>query len=392
MVKSEYYVENMNLAGKNVVCRCDFNVPMKNGVIMDDFRIRSAIPTIQTILSKKPKYVMIVSHFGRPAKGADNAKYSLQFLVPVLSSYLNAPVQFLAHGISEKTLYELQAQPPSVQAQPPSVQHTTSDEPMIYLLENVRFHEEETAFDKTDDANPVIALYKEMGDVFICDAFGCVHRSHMSITCGKRFQKAYGYGHLIKKEMDALSMLTNTSSGKKMLCIIGGNKIEDKLPIIDSLKIVPHSTMYIAGGLAKKYKGTDQNVKTMRDGYGNTEVNQTSYPIPNIFNSEYHAYDIGKDSLQEIMDLVKQHDIVFWNGTLGIIEHDIYKAGTVAFMNHLCSQTDTMVIIGGGETASMVPKVAPSHFYVSTGGGALLEYIENKILHNTLIVGLAIYE
>jgi phosphoglycerate kinase len=379
MVKSEYYVENMELAGKGVVCRCDFNVPMKNGAIMDDLRIRSAIPTIQTILSKKPNYVVIVSHFGRPKPGSDNTKYSLQFLVPVLSNHLNAPVQFLANGISEKTLYELQ--------------HTISDEPMIYLLENIRFHAEETAFDATDDSNPVIILYKEMGDVFICDAFGCVHRSHMSITCGKRFQKAYGYGHLIKKEVDALSILTDNASGKKMLCVIGGNKIEDKLPIIDSLKTVPNSTIYIAGGLAKKYIGSNPNVQTMRDGYGNTEVNMISYPISDIFNSEYNAYDIGKNSLKEIVELVKVNDIVFWNGTLGIIEHPIYKEGTVALMNELCFQTGKIVIIGGGETASMVPAISSlGHFYVSTGGGALLEYIENKILHNTLIVGLAIYE
>jgi phosphoglycerate kinase len=381
MVKPEYYVEHMDLTGKNVICRCDFNVPMKNGLIMDDFRICSAIPTIQTILSKKPNYVIIVSHFGRPVPGADNTKYSLRFLLPVLSKCLNAPVQFLERGISEQTLYDLQ--------------HTTSDKPIIYLLENIRFHAEETAFDKTDDSNPVVTLYKQMGDVFICDAFGCVHRSHMSITCGKRFQKAYGYGHLIKKEMDALSLLTGSTSDKKMLCIIGGNKIEDKLPIIDSLKTVPQSTIYIAGGLAKKYKGSNgsnQNVITMRDGYGNTEVNRTSYLIPDIVNSQYNAYDIGKNSLKEIVNLVKAHDIVFWNGTLGIIEHPLYKEGTITLMNELCSQTEKLVIIGGGETASMVPKVVPTHFYVSTGGGALLEYIENKILHGTLIVGLAIYE
>ena len=105
MVKSEYDVEHMDLMGKNVVCRCDFNVPMKNGLIMDDFRIYSAIPTIQTILKKKPNYVVIVSHFGRPSPGADNTKYSLRFLVPVLSKCLNAPVQFLEHGISDKTVF-----------------------------------------------------------------------------------------------------------------------------------------------------------------------------------------------------------------------------------------------------------------------------------------------
>jgi 3-phosphoglycerate kinase len=177
-----------------------------------------------------------------------------------------------------------------------------------------------------------------------------------------------------------------------MLCIIGGNKIEDKLPIIDSLKTVPQSTIYVAGGLAKKYTGSESNVRTMKDGYGNMEVNMVSYPILDIFNSEYHAYDIGDTSLNEIMNLISSHDVIFWNGTLGIIEHPVYKEGTVLLMNYLASQTGKLVIIGGGETASMVPKSSTlGHFYISTGGGALLEYIENKILHNMLIVGLAIY-
>jgi phosphoglycerate kinase len=382
MMKSEYYVDNMDLTGKNVVCRCDFNVPTKNGVIMDDFRIRSAIPTIQTILSKKPNYVLIVAHFGRPKPGADNTQYSLQFLKPVLDKYLNTSVQFLENGISDQTLYELQ--------------HTTSaDEPMIYLLENIRFHTEETAFDTTDDTNPVVSLYKEMGDVFICDAFGCVHRSHMSITCGKRFQKSYGYGHLIKKEVDELSILTSSTNNEKLLCIIGGNKIADKLPLIDSLKTVPNSTIYIAGGLAKNYTGSNTdgvtNVQTMTDGIGNTEVNMTAYPIPDIFNSEYNAYDIGEHSLTTLMRLANSAEIIFWNGTLGIIEHEIYKAGTVSLMTYLSRQTCKRVIIGGGETASMVPSDSLSHFYVSTGGGALLEFIENMILYNKLIVGLDIY-
>lgn len=374
MIRPEYDVEKMDLVGKKVVCRCDFNVPMKNGVIMDDFRIRSAIPTIQTILSKKPKYVMLTSHFGRPIPNCDNRKYSLQFLVPVLESFLNVRVHFLPQGIHESTLETLE-----------------NLESTIYLLENVRFHTEETTYGTLDASNPVVSLYKQFGDVFICDAFGCVHRNHMSITCGKHFQKSYGYGHLIKKEMDALGMLTN-SKDKKILCIIGGNKIEDKLPIIESLKIVPQSTIFIAGGLAKKYKGTGSNVVVMKDGYGNTEVNMISHAIPDIFNSEYNAYDIGENSLQHIIDVVSQHDVIFWNGTLGIIEHEIYKAGTVTLMKHLCKQ-DKQVIIGGGETASMVPvDTSLEHVYVSTGGGALLEYIENRILHGTNIVGLEIYE
>jgi phosphoglycerate kinase len=375
MICPEYEVDQMDLEGKRVVCRCDFNVPMKNGAIMDDFRIRSAIPTIQTIISKKPKYVMLTSHFGRPIPNCDNRKYSLQFLVPVLEHYLNTSIQFLPHGIHKSTLEMLETM-----------------ETTIYLLENVRFHTEETTYGTLDASNPVVSLYKEFGDVFICDAFGCVHRNHMSITCGKHFQKSYGYGHLIKKEMDALGMLIN-GTNKKILCIIGGNKIEDKLPIIESLKTVPHSTIFIAGGLAKKYKGTGSNVIVMKDGYGNTEVNTISHAIPDIFKSEYHAYDIGENSLQQLMELVSQNDVIFWNGTLGIIEHEIYKAGTVTLMEHLCKCNDKLLIIGGGETASMVPADSSlGHVYVSTGGGALLEYIENRILHAKNIVGLEIYE
>jgi phosphoglycerate kinase len=118
-----------------------------------------------------------------------------------------------------------------------------------------------------------------------------------------------------------------------------------------------------------------------------------SHAIPDIFNSDYHAYDIGEKSLQQILDLVSQHDVIFWNGTLGIIEHEIYKTGTVTLMKHLCECTDKLLIIGGGETASMVPAtISLEHVYVSTGGGALLEYIENRILHGKNIVGLELYE
>jgi phosphoglycerate kinase len=127
----------------------------------------------------------------------------------------------------------------------------------IYLLENLRFHEEETAYEKdsTGQCGNIVNIYKGLGDVFVCDAFGCAHRKHLSIYAMKSFEKPYGYGHLIKKELDAISALVN-SPDKKVLGIIGGNKIQDKIPIIESLRKIPGSKIYVAGGLAKQYNST----------------------------------------------------------------------------------------------------------------------------------------
>ena len=255
-INEKYYFENLDLNNKGVVCRFDFNVPRnKEGEVTDDFRVFSAIPTIKTILDKNPKYLILTSHFGRP-QGKDKS-LSLRFLIPILQRYLLREVKFLEHGISEETIDAISS---------------LESESTIYLLENLRFHEEETAYEKkSDTCEKIVNIYKELGDVFICDAFGCAHRKHLSIYAMKHFGKPYGYGLLIKKELDAISSLIN-SHDKKVLGIIGGNKIQDKLPIIDSLKKIPNSKIYIAGGLAKQYKSTSANEFVMCDGYGSSDL------------------------------------------------------------------------------------------------------------------------
>ena len=374
-IKEKYYLENLPIKGQGVVCRFDFNVPRnKENEVTDDFRVFSAIPTIETILSKGPKYVILASHFGRP-KGK-NAALSLKFLIPILKKYLKREVKFLEDGLNEKTLEKLGCEDPEG----------------IYLLENLRFHEEETVYEKdATSCEKLTNIYKDLGDVFICDAFGCAHRKHLSIYSMKYFGKPYGYGHLIKKELDAISNLIN-SPGKKVLGIIGGNKIKDKFPIIDSLKKIPGSKIFIAGGLAKQYSTNCTNEFVMYDGYGSYSLETEPEYIPAINESKLNVYDIGKDSIEWLKHYIKTSDIIFWNGSLGVIEHEEYRKGSLELLEFLFEQKDKTIIIGGGETASLIKdKTNNSNVYVSTGGGALLEYLQNKILHNLSLVGLEIY-
>jgi glyceraldehyde 3-phosphate dehydrogenase len=368
-IKNKYYFENIEMTDKRVVCRLDLNVPTINGEITDDFRITSAIPTIKSILSKNPEYLILTSHFGRP-KGKDE-KNSLQFLVSVLEKYLDQKVQFLPDGIHLKTLYTLQQNPKG-----------------IYLLENVRFHNTETDYEKFDTINNTMNIYNCLGDVFICDAFGCLHRKHMSIYGIKYFDKPYGYGHLIKQEIDSIDLLLN--SNKKILSIIGGNKINDKLPIINSLRKFKNSKVFVAGGLARQYNEVNDNVIVMKDGYGNVHLTEEPVYIDDVKNSHYFAYDIGPNSLNELFDLIKDVDIIFWNGSLGVIENEIYRSGSMQLIHYLETLDEKTIIIGGGETASLF-KNKNSHIYVSTGGGALLEYLQNKILYGKNLIGLEIY-
>jgi phosphoglycerate kinase len=368
-IMEKHYYKNIDMTGKKVVARFDFNVPMNNGTISDDFRITSAMETIKHILEMKPTYLILVSHFGRP-KGREE-KYSLAFLVPVLEKYLNLnkEVFFLREGIHPKTLEILE--------------NGTG----VYLLENIRFHEEETCENALK--NDLIGMYEKMGDIFLCDAFGCLHREHMSICGPAYFNKPYCYGDLIKKECECIDQMNQKN--QKTLAIIGGNKIKDKLPIINSLRTLPNSSIFVAGGLAKQYKEKHENVFLMSDGYGGKNMEEPKSYIDDIHSSELHCYDIGDKSLEILKTMIKDTNVVFWNGSLGVIENEQYRKGSLELIEylHTSKQFPDKVIIGGGETASLIPKEkCGESMYVSTGGGALLEYLENKILYGNTLVGL----
>lgn len=369
-MNNNFFLDNLDLHNKGVVARFDFNVPIVKETISDDFRITSTLPTIESILSKNPKYLILTSHLGRP-KGRDLSK-SLKIIIPILQKYLKRSITFLEKGISQDTLDIIDSG--------------------VYLLENLRFHEEETSYDKiTDkDENNCIKLYRKLGDVYISDAFGCLHRKHMSIYDMKYSGKEYGYGYLIKKEVDAIDKILITN--KNILGIIGGNKISDKMPLIKSLASLKKSTIFVAGGLAKQYNEDINNVVIMNDGYGSdTLENKEKIYIENYKNTSLNIYDIGDKSLRELKDMITQNDIIFWNGSLGVIEDERYKVGSnnlVEYLQMECS--NKYIVIGGGETASLFEKNV-SHIYVSTGGGALLEYVQNIILFNKTLPGLEIF-
>ena len=374
-IKEKYFVGNMELKDKGVVCRFDFNVPTdKSGNVTDDFRISSSIDTIKLILSKNPKYIVLTSHFGRP--NGRESKYSLEFIIPILEKYLNKTITFLNKGLSKETIETVEKKPEG-----------------IYLLENLRFHKEETDYENglTTD-NVVLNIYKSLGDVFISDAFGCLHRKHLSICAIKDFGKLYGYGILIKRELEAINTLINNKN-KRVLGIIGGAKIKDKLPIIKSLKKIPNSCVFIGGALAKQYTIEDNTREFIsKSGYGNKTLTDELIFIEDVYSSDLNVYDISIEGFLYLKNLLNDYDIIFWNGSLGVIEDAKYAAGSLSLLNAFEVLVDKTIIIGGGETASLVEdKNKNPHIYVSTGGGALLEHLQNRILYGSNLVGLEIF-
>lgn len=365
-ISQRYFYNHVDVCNKVVMLRLDLNVPVVQGVITDDYRISSALPTIQNILARNPSKLIICSHFGRP-KGVDS-KYSIAFLQPILEKYLECSITFLPLGICEETKTYL-----------------GSCNEKVFLFENLRFHPEETKYDKDSE---ITKTYKDLANVFICDAFGCLHRKHMSIYAPKFFDKPFGFGHLVQSELDALQSLSNTTSN--ILCIIGGNKITDKMPLITAFQSIPNATVFVTGGLAQQYDDAQKhNVVVMHDGYGLWGTEKVY--IPNIHDTDLKCYDIGDESYKSLIELANKAQIIFWNGSLGWIEHIQFAKGSVDFVTELEKLQGKQIIIGGGETASLI-KNKQNGFYISTGGGALLEYLHEKLTQNKNIVGLSIFE
>lgn len=390
--------KNISLVDEKIVCRLDLNVPVdKEGNVTDYYRIESAMDTVKYLLSKKPLYVIITSHFGRPVAGQYDDKYSLKFLVPILEKYLNKPVKFLPDGLSDETLRILMKE---------NNLYNLSYEPRIYLLENLRFHEEETKYEKMSPSNTAlnktINIFNFLGNTYVCDAFGCMHRNHMSICSPKSFGNKCYYGLLVEKECEMIMSVLNNTSSKK-LSIIGGNKIEDKLPLIDCFRKMQNTNVYVAGGLASKYQINPQytNVYKMCDGYGaiNLDIKKDVRKLYNLDDcislegEKLNCYDIGEKSLKQLFSLIDESDVIFWNGSLGVIENDIYRIGSLQLIKYLEKTNGKIIIVGGGETASLIDEDEKKNgkFFISTGGGALMEFIQRYVNYHDLLPGLQLY-
>ena len=381
-------VKDIDVNGKKVLVRCDFNVPIdsETGKITHNRRIRAALPTIQYLLDHNAK-VILCSHLGRP-KGEFNLKYSLKPVAEELSKLLNKDVK-LAKDVIGESAKELT---------------TNMKEGNIVLLENVRFHKEE----EQNDPEYSKAL-ASMAEIYVNDAFGTAHRAHSSTTGVADYLPAVS-GFLIEKELEFLGgALENPKH--PFVAILGGAKVSDKIGVIENL-LEKVDTLIIGGGMAYTfYKAQGHHIGTSICEEDKLDLAKSILekakekgvklllPVDNHVSSEYSnngeekivdsteipdgfmGLDIGPKTIEKFEEAVKDAKTVVWNGPLGVCEFDKFATGTKAVATML-SKIDATTIIGGGDSAAAIEKLglADKMTHISTGGGASLEFLEGKTL------------
>ncbi|KAB2916464.1 MAG: phosphoglycerate kinase [Bacteroidetes bacterium] len=385
-------IDLLNFSGKRALVRVDFNVPLdENYNITDDSRITAALPTLKKILNDGGS-VILMSHLGRPKEGPTE-KYSLKHLVNHLSTLLNTTVKFAADCIGEdaKTL------------------STGLQSGEVLLLENLRFYKEE------EKGNREFAeKLAQLGDVYVNDAFGTAHRAHASTAIiAEFFPSAKYFGYVMANEVANAEKVMNNAQ-KPFTAIMGGAKVSDKLLIIENL-MDKVDNMIIGGGMAytffkaqgmdignslceadrlqtcldilakAKEKGVNLYLPAdsiIADKFANDAATQTAAneSIP----SGWMGLDIGPDAAAKFAEVIANSKTVLWNGPMGVFEMSSFENGTKTVANAVAKATDNgaFTLIGGGDSAAAINKfnLADNVSYVSTGGGALLEYFEGKQL------------
>lgn len=379
-------IKDIEMNGKRVFCRVDFNVPMENGEVSDDTRIRAAVPTIEFMAEKGAK-VILASHLGRP-KGEVNEEMRLTAAGARLSELLGKNVKKLDSSIGEE------------------VEQAVADMKAgdIILLENVRFHAGE---EKND---PELAKkFADLADVFVNDAFGAAHRAHASTAGIAEFIPAVS-GFLLEKELEVLGKALSNPE-RPFTAIIGGAKVKDKIGVIDNLlDNVDH--LLIGGGLSYTFtkaqgyetgnslveedkielaqsfiqKAKEKNVKlhlpidaVVADAFSEN-ANVKTVKIGEIPEG-WMGLDIGPETAELYADVIKNSKLILWNGPMGVFEMEPFAAGTRKVALAM-AETEAYTVIGGGDSAAAVEKfdVADKMDHVSTGGGASLEFMEGKEL------------
>ena len=384
---SKKTVKDIDLRGKKVFVRCDFNVPMdENQNITDNRRIVAALPTIKYLIEQNCK-IILASHLGRP-KGEFKPEFSLAPVAKELSKLLGQEVLMAKDVIGEsaKTLA------------------ANLQEGQVMLLENVRFHREET------DNDPEFAKeLASMAEVFVNDAFGTAHRAHASTEGISHYLPSVS-GFLIEKELKFLGDALNNPE-RPFVAILGGAKVSDKIGVIDSL-LEKVDTLMIGGGMAYTFfkaqgyevgnslcepdkcdlalslmnKAKEKGVKFLlpidtkigKEFKPDTESKTVAWTeIP----EGWEGFDIGEKTIEMFKDELKSAKTVVWNGPLGLFEFDQFAIGTNAIA-HALAELDATTIIGGGDSAAAVEKagLADKMTHISTGGGASLEFLEGKKL------------
>ncbi|PAE25692.1 MULTISPECIES: phosphoglycerate kinase [Bacillaceae] len=380
-------VKDVELKGKRVFCRVDFNVPMKEGQVTDETRIKAALPTIEYLMNQGAK-VILASHLGRP-KGSVVEELRLTPVAKRLSELLGKEVKKAdeAYGDSVKAMVD------------------ALSEGDVLLLENVRFYAGE---EKND---PELAkAFAELADVYVNDAFGAAHRAHAS-TEGIAHHLPAVSGLLMEKELDVLGKALSNPE-RPFTAIIGGAKVKDKIGVIENL-LEKVDNLIIGGGLAYTFvkanghevgkslleedkidlaksfmeKAKDKGVNlympvdvVVADDFSE-EANIKTVAIEEI-PSDWEALDIGPKTRDIYSDVIQNSKLVIWNGPMGVFELNKFAGGTRAVAEALAEANDTYSVIGGGDSAAAVEKfhLADRMSHISTGGGASLEFMEGKAL------------
>ena len=378
-------VAELDLRGKTVFLRVDFNVPLVQGKITEPHRIEGALPTIRLILERAKK-LLIASHLGRP-DGKVVAKYGMAPVREYLEKVLQQPVVLAPDCVGAEV--ERIARDPSQR---------------VVLLENLRFHKEE---EKNDGAfSQALAA---LADVYIDDAFGAAHRAHASIAGMARFFKTKGAGLLLKKELDYLSRVL-LNPDKPFVTILGGAKVSDKIGVIRNL-LTRVDTLLIGGGMAYTFlraQGVEIGkslVESDKIALAQELVNEARkngvtllLPVDHVTGDaekrnpqveeteiarERMGLDIGPKTLAQFSDEIRKAKMVLWNGPVGLFELESYRQGSRALANVLAENSSRLVsIIAGGDTVAAVTAagVADRITHLSTGGGATLEFLEGREL------------
>jgi len=387
-----YMIENYDFKNKKAIVRVDFNVPLNaNFEVTDDTRIRAALPTIKKI-AENGGAVILMSHLGRPKNGPED-KFSLKHIIPALSSHLGKEVKFADDCIGE------------------SAQKMTSELKAgeILVLENLRFYKEETKGDE-EFAKKLASL----ADVYVNDAFGTAHRAHASTTIIAQFfpnDKMFGY--LIENELKSMDSVLTTPK-KPFTAILGGAKVSTKITIIKKM-LDKVDNILIGGGMTYtfvKAQGGEIGSSLVEEDYlqeareileeAKAKGVQIYIPEDNILADKFDkdanikvkainegekgwlGLDIAEKSIKTFSDVIKASSTILWNGPMGVFEMEKFSKGTIEIAKAIADATanGAYSLVGGGDSVAAVNKLgfADKVSYVSTGGGAMLEYLEGKVL------------